>query len=273
MMTRAARIVLLPAVLLQACSPARRGDRPAIGQWVWSSADAELLREGQRARPGLRSAVWIGSLRRQGDTVVAQLGLSPARVADASSIWVVRLDDSLHPLVDSLDTRELAVRIAPRLTALIEAAERGGTRHALQLDYDAPVSHLPKWAALVRELRRSAIAGRSVWVTSLLVHVEQARYGAWMRGVADGHVLQLFDTQMSYTAFMRARVERALERAGVPVAIGLGAFERVRSAGRETEHRAWFEWTGAAVRRGLVREVWIFPAGRSYLPLLSSASL
>ncbi|MBC7896062.1 MAG: hypothetical protein H7066_11675 [Cytophagaceae bacterium] len=269
------RRLLIVALALAPASCVRQDAvrEPVVGQWVWSRDDATLLTEGRAERARLRSAVWIGTLLRDGHGVRTQLGISPAMVDDAATTLVIRLDDSLHPLVDSLSTPALALALGDRVSALLHAAGATGGHATLQLDYDAPVRLLPRWAAVLRVLRGSRLHDRPVWITSLLVHVEQRDYGRWFGGGIDGHVLQLFDTQVEYTDAMQRKVERVVASAGLPCAIGVGAFERVLAGGARTEHRAWLPWAARAMREGRVDALWIFAANRPYHAMLSSVGL
>ena len=264
---------MIGCVAVAACGGPTHGREPEVGQWVWSRDDASLLVEGRSERGHLRSAVWIGTIVRDGARVRTELGMSPSLVDDPAPTLVIRLDDSLHPLVDSVGTRELAQSLGERVRALLELAGTARAGATVQLDYDAPVRLLPQWAALVRELRATALRDRSVWITSLLVHVEQRDYGRWFRGAIDGHVLQLFDTQVEYTDAMQRKVERVLADAELPCAIGIGAYERVMAGGRRTDHRAWLPWAARALREGQVDAVWIFAANRPYRAMLSSVGL
>lgn len=267
------RRALVVALTLAACTHRQAEREPVVGQWVWSRDDAALLAEGRAERGRLQSAVWIGTLLRDGNGVRTQLGVSPSLVRDHATTLVIRLDDSVHPLVDSLSTPALAAVLGARVAALLDAAGATGGHAAVQLDYDAPVRLLPRWASVLRELRGSVLRDRPVWITSLLAHVEQRDYGRWFRGAVDGHVLQLFDTQVEYTDAMQRKVERVVADAGLPCAIGVGAFERVLAGGARTEHRAWLPWAARAVREGRVDALWIFAASRPYRAMLSSVGL
>jgi hypothetical protein len=260
------------ALILAACTRQGGERQPVVGQWVWSRDDAALLAAGRTGRADFRSAVWIGTLTREGAGVRTQLGVSPSLVHDPATTLVIRLDDSLHPLVDSMATGELTLALGARLQSLLAVA--GAARGApVQLDYDAPVRLLPRWAALVRALRATALRARPVWITSLLVHVEQRNYGRWFRGAIDGHVLQLFDTQVEYTPAMQRKVERVVAEAGLRCAIGVGVYERALAGGRFTEHRAWLPWAAQAARDRRVEALWIFAANRPYHAMLSAAGL
>ncbi len=258
----------LVAALLTGCRQQEVRGSPGLGQWVFSREDRMLLGAARERNPAIGAGIWIGSLVRKGDGVGTQLGVQP-EPGDTAAVWVIRLEDTLHPLVDSLPADSLASLVAARVQALLDVAEQGGPRHTVQLDYDAPVRVLEQWAHLVRTLRQNALQGREVWVTSILAHVEHPQYGEWFGGVADGHVLQLFDTGLPFTSWAPRRVEAAIRRANLPVSIGLGAFERQLSSGT-TEHRAWFVWAEQRAHVLGVQDLWIFPAGHPYLPLLSS---
>lgn len=254
--------------LLVACRGRETGGAPGRAQWVFSREDRMLLSAARERNPAIGAGIWIGSLVRKGDGVGTQLGVQP-EPGDTAAVWVIRLEDTLHPLVDSLPGDSLASLVAARVQALLDVAEQGGPRHTVQLDYDAPVRLLEQWAQLVRTMRQTVLQEREVWVTSILAHVEHPQYGEWFRGVADGHVLQLFDTGLPFTSWAPRRVEEAIRRANLPVSIGLGAFERQLSSGT-TEHRAWFAWAEQRAHILGVQDLWIFPAGQPYLPLLSS---
>lgn len=267
------RALVAFTLALAACTRREAVREPEVGQWVWSRDDATLLAEGRAERTRLRSAVWIGTLVRDGAGVRTQLGVSPSLVHDTATTLVIRLDDSLHPLMDSVATPALADALGARVAALLEAAGATGGHATVQLDYDAPVRLLPQWASVLRVLRASALRDRPVWITSLLVHVEQRDYGRWFRGAIDGHVLQLFDTQVEYSDAMQRKVDRVVAHAGLPCAIGVGAYERVLAGGIRTEHRAWLPWAARALREGRVDALWIFAANRPYRSMLSSVGL
>ena len=175
----------------------------------------------------------------------------------------MRLDDSLHAAWADRDDDEMARLLAePLAETLAEvAAARPGARE-IQLDYDAPVRRLPRWAALVKRLRRDVLAGRSVWLTSIPAHVQRRDYGELFRGAADGHILQLFDTGWRCNERHLQQLHALLQRHRLAFRIGVGAFER----GTSTDHGCWLHNRHAFRDIDGFSGVWVFPAGRPYLP-------
>lgn len=258
-------------LLLTACGQGEAGRTPPVHQWVFSQHDALQASALSATRHDFGTATWIGSLVRRGSGVGSQLGVAPTR-DDSASTWVIRLEDDITPLVDSLPIATFEARVCERVAALLATVERDGRKHTVQLDYDVPVRLLERWAHLVRVLRSGPLQGRSVWVTSILAHLEHPRYGQWFRNVADGHILQLFDSGLPHTRANERRVEVAVRSVRLPTALGLGAFERMKR-GRSTDHRAWFTWAARSAVRLNLRSIWIFPGGAPYQHLLSSVGL
>lgn len=245
-----------------------RSAPPAVGQWVWTRVDAARYAESVATIPALEAGVFIGAVRCDTSThqLVAQAGLPPTVVPVARPVAVIRLEDGLYGCRTVSDPPEVfeiqldsAVRVLRR---------RGGdVRYAaVQLDHDAPQRGLGEWAASVRYLRAHALAGDSVWVTSLIAHLREASYGTLFGGVVSGHVLQVFDTGELATESQVSEAVRLVRRADVPFRVGLGAFERQTTRGK-TSHRAWF---AAVPKFAAVRGyagVWIFPAGARWVTL------
>ena len=214
------------------------------------------------------AAVWLATIDVRGDSMQSSLGISPS-IADDRAQVVVRLDDSFTALWRTLPDSVVADRLSARLAPLLALADsRGVSRRTLQLDYDSPVRLLPRYAALVRALRKGVLAGRTVWVTSLVSHVVTSQYGALFTGVADGHIVQLFDTGDTFTPAAAQRLARALKKSELPFMIGVGAFERRLSGGRSTQHRAWFDVVPDLATLTGYRGMWVFPAGEPYVRLL-----
>jgi hypothetical protein len=252
---------LLSAAWLAACrpAPATPPAPPApFAQWVWTEADLEPLTVLRAAQPGAVAGVHIATLRRAELGVRAELHLAPTLV-EAPRALVIRLDDDLHPLFDALPDDGIAAALAAPLTRLLALADARGASVELQLDYDVPVRLLPRWAAVLRVLRGGCLAGRPLWVTSLVAHLQRPDYGALLSGVVDGHILQVFDT--GDHAPSAPAVLALADAAGLPYRWGLGAFER----GAATTHRAWFQATAACAGRCQAR--WVFPAGQPWADL------
>jgi hypothetical protein len=118
----------------------------------------------------------------------------------------------------------------------------------------------------VRYLRTHALAGDSVWVTSIIAHLREDSYGALFGEVVNGHVLQLFDTGELATESQIVEAVRLARRANMPFRVGLGAFERETKRGR-TNHRAWFATVPRFATVPGYAGVWIFPAGQRWVTL------
>jgi hypothetical protein len=138
----------------------------------------------------------------------------------------------------------------------------------VQLDYDCPERLLRRWGAVTAILSRGALAGRSVWITSLISHVRHADYGDLFRANVAGHILQVFDTGDRMSVPYARRIERLVSRHRMPFRLGIGAFERRLANGETTDHQAWFE--APHVMRGSqwFRGVWVFPGGAPWAHLL-----
>jgi len=273
-MLRAVLHATVPVVLLAMwgceASPSTRaaGSMAALGQWVWTRADAARYGESVVEHPGLEAGIFIGAIRCDSVThrLVLHAGLPPSAVSVTKPMAVIRLEDGLDRCRDAADQ---SVRFDRMLDSAVQVLRvRGGNvaYAAVQLDHDAPQRALAAWASSVRHLRAHALAGDSVWVTSIIAHLREPAYGRLFGGVVSGHVLQVFDTGEPATPERLAEAVRLVRRADVPFRLGLGAFERETARGR-TDHRAWF---GAVPRFAAVpgfSGVWIFPAGQRWVTL------
>ncbi len=272
--TIACRRVASPADV--ALLPATRAD----GQWVWNTADLALWRRARATHPALRPGVWVSTVWWEGGAtggVQQRLALSPRPAAGAPLAIVVRFDDRMHAAWLAAPDSVIAARLDARLDTLLRlVAATGADAHEVQLDYDCPVRRLARWAAVVRRLHAGALAGREVWVTSLVAHVAQREYGDHFRGVVSGHIVQLFDTGDEPSRAATAHLAAQLDRAALPYRVGLGAFERVlRSPDRRTRltrHRAWFALAPALARSPWYRGLWVFPGGQPWTTLVVSPS-
>ena len=247
---------------------ANRGATAALGQWIWTRADVARYMESLAAHPSLEAGVFIGSVRCDSAArrLVAQAALPPTVVPVARPVAVIRLDDGLY---GCRDVSEQPAAFEQRLDSVVRVLRRRGgavSYSAVQLDHDATPRGLAAWASSVRYLRGHALVGDSVWVTSIIAHLREARYGTLFAGVVSGHVLQLFDTGEVPTESRVIEAVTLARRADLPFRIGLGAFERSTARG-PTNHRAWF---AAIPKFATVRGyagVWIFPAGQRWVTL------
>lgn len=241
------------------------------GVWIWTRADVERLAEARAARPQLLPGVLVGSVTRVGEGLGVRRGLSPAASGGAVAA-VVRIEDDVIPGLAS--PRQLAAALDDDLGQLLaEAEETGSTLHEVQLDFDVPVARLEAWSNVLGALRAGSLRGRSVWVTSLPAHLEEAGYGELLGGVVDGHILQVFDTGLRCTPARVARVTATLERASMPYRVGLGAFERAKGGRRTTDHACWSRAIAALDEAPGFAGAWVFPAGRDVEPTMTAIAL
>jgi hypothetical protein len=255
--------VRLPALLVLATALASAPARAApLGQWVWTRADREPLAAARAVRPDVAAAVSVAELRFERGQVVSALRLSPRVVSRATAI-TVRFHDSFHAAF-SLDDAQLADVTESALGRVLALLPLGGPAE-LQLDYDCPVERLPRYAALLRALHaRGLFAERAVWITSLVAQLRAPAYGPLFRGLVAGHVLQLFDTGERAEPDAGEALRRLTDRAGLPFALGLGAFERGLGAARRTDHAAFWALAPELAKSALYRGSWVFPAGLSW---------
>jgi hypothetical protein len=188
----------------------------------------------------------------------------PPDVAGDPAALVIRLDDSFaHASArrgSSGDSIGDAVDAA--LAHVLAAAGPRFSSTPVQLDFDAPASQLEQYAAWLGHLRSSSLRGRVVWTTSLVSHVENARYDALFAGLIDGTVVQVFDTGDAFTPATADALVRALSSLRVPFALGLGAFERAH-----TDHGAWLAMVPKLAVLSGYRGVFVFAAGHDWRAL------
>jgi hypothetical protein len=245
-------------VLAWAC----QGPQPPLawGQWIWTAQDVAVFEQSRAVLPDLRPAVWIGTVHFEQGQLQTRLGQDPLSVQGERAV-LIRLDDDLHAAWDALPEAELARQLDERLGRLMALLRARGVEPVeVQLDYDCPVRRLSAWASVLRVLTSGSLAGERVWITSLVAHLREPRYGAWLRGVVHGHVLQVFDT--GDDALASREVGALASRAGLPYRMGLGAFERPGTA-----HALWFETLEQTCMRPTCDGAWVFPAGRVWSPL------
>ncbi|GJG85290.1 hypothetical protein tb265_04710 [Gemmatimonadetes bacterium T265] len=259
--------------------PSTRAD----GQWIWSAADLARWQTAHATRPTLRPGLWVSTVWWEGGAdggVRQRLALSPRPLAGAPLAVVVRVDDRMHAAWLAASDSAIALQLDHALRELLRLVAATGTDvREVQLDYDCPVRRLARWAAVVRRLRAGALAGREVWITSLVAHVAQRDYGTYFRGVVSGHIVQVFDLFASGgggepSPAAAARLAAHLDRAGLPFRLGVGAFERVLRSGdggtRLTHHRAWFALAPGLARSPWYRGLWVFPGGQPWTSLVAS---
>jgi hypothetical protein len=174
---------------------------------------------------------------------------------------VVRLDDSFHraapeptgPALNQALGRLLAA-LDPSLAAL-----------PVELDYDAPITRLPVYAAWLDACRAGALRGRAIWITTLPTQLQDPGFGARFAARVDGIVPQVFDTGEPWTPQRAASLAAGLKRAAIPFALGLGGFDRPG-----TRHAAWLAAAPQLAALPTYRGAWVFPAGFDWSPLLKS---
>ncbi len=236
----------------------------AQGQWIWTVRDRELFERARAAHPALSAAVFVGTIECESGVLRTKRGLSPVSVGNAPRALVVRLSDSVHACVEKQSDGDFARGLDAQLAELLSEVKASGARFSeLQLDYDAPVSKLPRWASALGYLEAHALSGVELWVTSLPVHVEQPNYGALMRGVVTGHILQVFDTGLSCDAQNAEHLRAALQSQGMPYRIGYGTFER-KGVPADHAHLCWLGLTQRWRADPGASGWWLFPAGLSY---------
>lgn len=271
---RTAEIVLLVASMSGCTAEVPRAiGPPQLGQWVWTREDAALFTEAAVSRPDLDAGVYIGAIDCDASSrrLAAHAGLSPGVIGAASITAVIRFENGL-------DACRIANTTTQRFNQSLDSAVRvlrrrgaGTSVHAVHLDYDAPSRALDAWAASVRYLTQHALAKDSVWVTSLIAHLREPKYGDLFRDVVRGHVLQVFDTGESAEPDRVIEAIRIAKRARMPFCVGLGAFERSGRLGA-TNHRAWFSTIPQFAKVPGYRGLWVFPAGQRWVTLLRETS-
>jgi hypothetical protein len=244
-----------------------------VGQWIWSSRDSALLVDASRTIDSIVPTVWVGSVGawRNGSSRV-RLALSPRIAGTARVAVVIRFDDDFTGLWDNPSDSAVAATVGSAVKAILSVASSARVAITeVQLDYDCPERLLPRWANVVRMLSRGALAGQTVWLTSLVAHVRHPDYGDLFRDNVAGHIVQVFDTGDRMSVPYVNQLERMVTRHRMPFRLGVGAFERQLANGTTTNHRAWF--TAARVMAGSewFRGVWVFPGGSPWASLLERA--
>ncbi|NOT06665.1 MAG: DUF3142 domain-containing protein [Gemmatimonadales bacterium] len=265
---RLAGAIVAIVIQLTAC----RLETPSIGashrdgQWIWSAADSSLFAE-REAGDSVLGGVWVATIRPgpTGDSLQQTLALPPSTGGAGPIAAVVRIDAATHPWWAGRSDADAARQFDRRLAALLRHVDATGIHVAeIQLDYDCPMRLLPRWASVLRHLRESALAGRELWITSLVAHQRDPDFGRRLRGVVAGQIVQLFDTGNRAGTEALSELETLTARQGLPFRIGLGAFERRLPDGRSTGHLLWFDAVGRFRSWQGFRGLWVFPAGQPY---------
>jgi hypothetical protein len=262
---------LICVVALAACQAERAATRESarVGQWIWTRTDLARFDESRRSLPTLDAAVWVGTVRcdTTARRLTARSAMSPRVNGAATVAAVIRFDDGLDRCRSTPDSAGVFAAALDSVVGVLRERLRVVPLSAVQLDYDAPQRALRAWAASVRQLRRGALAGDTVWVTSIIAHLREPLYGELFRDVVHGHVLQVFDTGEPASDVQVSEALRLAERAGMRFRLGVGAFERVSPRGA-TEHRLWFRTLSAFAKVRGYGGVWVFPAGQSWTSFL-----
>ena len=255
-----------------ACKDAPGQREVATGQWIWSAEDSVRFVDASRAMPSLVPTVWIGTIAASRDGVVeSRLALSPRTAGRDSTAVVIRFDDAFGNTWPARSDSLIAADVGAALERILAAASRSDVRVTeVQLDYDCPDRLLSRWSVVVDRLTRDALAGRVVWLTSLVTHVRHREYGDLFRGQVAGHILQVFDTGDRMSLTYARQIERMAERQRMPFRLGVGAFERRLPNGRTTDHRAWFRAEGVMRQSQWYRGMWVFPGGTTWTQLLDA---
>lgn len=238
------------------------------GQWIWSERDRQLWASVRATRPGFEAAVFTGTIGCFGRELSTMRAHSPKIEGGDPLALVVRLEDSVHGCFDRLDTGELARALDAELSWLLRDARATGARfREIQLDYDAPVAKLARWAEVLRYVRVHSLCDTEVWITSLPVHVATPEYGELFRDAVSGHVLQLFDTGLRCDSERAAKLRAALAARRMPFRLGFGSFER-----KGASHVCWIGFGRGWQSDPGASGFWIFPAGIDYQKQLALLS-
>jgi hypothetical protein len=265
------------AVALRARAGARAVEVPRAavsreltqGQWIWTARDRELFERARQGHPALQAAVFVGTIVCERGVLRTKRGLSPVTAGNAPRALVVRLSDSVNACVETQSDSELGRGLDAQLAALLGEVKATGARFTeLQLDYDAPVSKLPRWASALGYLKAHSLRGVELWITSLPVHVADPSYGSLMRGVVTGHIIQVFDTGLSCDAESAQHLRAALQAQGMPYRVGYGTFER-KGVSALHAHACWLGFTQSNRRDPGASGWWVFPAGIGYAESLA----
>lgn len=254
MLAFAAALVAAGPSASEPALPQHVGPPPAVGQWVWTRTDAELLSEQTTA------GIFVGTVEASRG-LRWRRGLSPSLpLVSSERAAVIRFDDSLHGHWDEPNFEADLTRQLEGIVGELDHVEE------VQLDYDAPSRRIPRWGALVRRWSKGPLAGHAVWVTSIPAHLTDPwAYRRAFEGAVHGHILQVFDTGLSCTPEHVERLSRQAATAALPYRVGVGAFER----GEHTDHGCWFRQWRHLGHDPAFDGLWVFPAGHAYRHLIA----
>jgi hypothetical protein len=268
----AANVALALCLASIACSDAPPSRPLETGQWIWSVEDSSRFADASRTFPSLVPTVWIGTIAATRDgRVESRLALSPRIAGRPNAAVVIRFDDAFTNVWTGRADSAIAADLNAALDRILSAASSAGVHITeVQIDYDCPDRLLTRWSNVVGWLARDALAGRVVWLTSLVTHLRQRAYGDLFRAHVAGHILQVFDTGDRMSLSYARQIERLAERHRMPFRLGVGAFERRLANGRTTDHRAWFTAERVMRQSRWYRGVWVFPGGMAWAGLLDA---
>jgi hypothetical protein len=264
--------VTLAAAALLGCKRPAAPPPTDLGQWIWTAEDSARFVESSRTFPRLAATVWIGTIRANGaGEVQSRLALSPRMAGRPRVGVVVRFDDTFTNAWSAASDSAISDAVGAALGAMLNAAEGSGVAVTeVQLDYDCPERLLKRWSDVVADVALDPLAGKSVWVTSLVAHMRHREYGDLFRDHVAGHILQVFDTGDRMSLPYVRQIERLAARQRMPFRLGIAAFERRYANGRTTNHQGWFEAPRAMRGSRWLRGIWIFPGGASWAHLLEA---
>ncbi|HTQ04199.1 MAG TPA: hypothetical protein VMI54_10090 [Polyangiaceae bacterium] len=232
---------------------------PVLAQWIWTERDARLFEQERARRPALVPVVLSATVR---PDLTLRRGLSPAVGGEHAGV-VVRFEDGV---AGALETRpDVDERLNALFTELLAETRAAGVAPSeFELDFDAPVRLLPRWAHAVQRLSRGSLRGFPLWITSIPAHLETDTYASLFRGAVSGHILQLFDTGLPATHANAAWLGSRLAALGLPFRVGVAGFERGRNGVPVTDHRHWARAASTYATLPGYAGTMIFPAGAPY---------
>ena len=241
-----------------------------LGQWIWTRHDWAPFEKARVGRPDLVAAMHIATLSWDAakQDFKVDLALSPTWHQASGKNVVVRIDDKLHFGWRSSETAVIARALDRKIRRLKSFMTSSGTDVAWQLDYDAPVAALEKWAEALAFLHgpSGALYKHNLWITTLVSHILDHSFEPSMRGIIQGHILQIFDTGDDLSKAQLQAVETRLSVSRIPFAMGIAAFRRVNNHANEptNDFDTQMEWVTKLSHQTNFRGTWVFPAGQNW---------